>query len=80
MKKVANKSRKFASAKYYYADWIGDTPLLFTEKDIEIAAYRAQTNPEDVIPKETENNYTLLLVLIIAAVVGLATSLTIQLL
>lgn len=74
MKKVHNKNRKFGSAKYYYADWIGGTPLLFTEHDIEEAKRRAESNPEDVpVGKFSITQYdrvTIVLLVVFSGMVG----------
>ena len=53
---VENKDKKFGAADEYYAVWVENTkgkefPLLFTERELNIAIDRAEKNPED-IPKK----------------------------
>lgn len=50
---VENKDKKFGAADQYFAVWVENSkgkefPLLFTEREINIAIDRANKNPEDV--------------------------------
>ena len=47
-KAVENKARKFGSAATYVFFRLDGIPYLFTDAQLEIAAKRAQDNPEDV--------------------------------
>ena len=47
---VENKDKKFGAADQYYAVWVENTkgkefPLLFTERELNIAIDRAEKNP-----------------------------------
>lgn len=51
---VLNTKRRFGSATTYYVTYLhsaeGIRPLLFTSKEVDDAAKRAESNKEDVAP------------------------------